>query len=192
MVKDIGAGPNNTDPRDLHQLQWSAPLFRQQHALAKRWHSGRHRTDNGHRLRDRPPRRRRLRSLFRREPTPTGNELWKTDGTVAGTVMVKDIDPGPGSGSRLTSSDRTASCSLWRTEPTHGAELWKTDGTTARDSPGEGHQSRQWSLVSLVLRRRRHEWHALLHSLGRNVRHRALAKRRHGSRHTTGRGHQPG
>ena len=27
----------------------------------------------------------------------TGRELWKSDGTAAGTTMVKDIVPGPGS-----------------------------------------------------------------------------------------------
>src|SRR5262249_15548304 len=26
----------------------------------------------------------------------TGNELWKSDGTEAGTVLVKDVNPGPG------------------------------------------------------------------------------------------------
>ena len=36
------------------------------------------------------------RRLFRRNDGITGYELWRTDGTAAGTVLVKDIIPGPG------------------------------------------------------------------------------------------------
>src|SRR4051812_26466550 len=36
--------------------------------------------------------------LFTATDTQTGSELWKTDGTVAGTARVKDINPGSGSG----------------------------------------------------------------------------------------------
>src|SRR5262245_14321839 len=33
--------------------------------------------------------------LFRADDGVTGTELWRTDGTEAGTVLVKDIVPGP-------------------------------------------------------------------------------------------------
>ncbi|WP_269613299.1 ELWxxDGT repeat protein [Prochlorococcus marinus] len=58
-------------------------------------------------------------------------ELWKTDGTEAGTVLVKDIYPGSdGSNpSNLTGVGNT----LYFTanDGTNGTELWKTDGTEA-------------------------------------------------------------
>ena len=63
-----------------------------------------------------------------------GYELWKSNGTNAGTVLVKDIQPdarggddyGPGS---LTGVGGT----LFFTadDGIHGSELWKSDGTKA-------------------------------------------------------------
>jgi ELWxxDGT repeat protein len=60
-----------------------------------------------------------------------GSELWKTDGTKAGTVMVKDINPG-----RFSSNPREATPSggtafFTAKDAIHGRELWKTDGTKA-------------------------------------------------------------
>ena len=60
-----------------------------------------------------------------------GRELWTSDGTEAGTVLVKDIRPG-GYGSDpayLTGVGDT----LFFTarDGTHGPELWKSDGTEA-------------------------------------------------------------
>ena len=61
-------------------------------------------------------------------------ELWKSDGTAAGTVMVKDIEPGVGaaSGSQpffLTNLNGTLFFSAY--DDAHGVELWKSDGTAA-------------------------------------------------------------
>ncbi len=60
-----------------------------------------------------------------------GDELWKTDGTVDGTVMVKDIQTGSGSSSPsdLVNVGRTLFFSA--NDGVNGQELWKTDGTTA-------------------------------------------------------------
>ncbi len=60
-----------------------------------------------------------------------GNELWVTDGTVAGTQLVADIDPG-----RLGSEPSTLKATtthFWFSARTlqHGRELWISDGTTA-------------------------------------------------------------
>ncbi len=70
-----------------------------------------------------------------------GYELWRSDGTEAGTVLVKDIHPGPGSGLR---TDTFARLRLYPYEgalyfgaadgfsgDAHGFEVWKTDGTEA-------------------------------------------------------------
>ncbi|MBI5507067.1 MAG: hypothetical protein HY899_19950 [Deltaproteobacteria bacterium] len=60
-----------------------------------------------------------------------GRELWKSDGTEGGTVMVKDIRPGPAGSSvvGLTRADHTLFFSA--DDGMHGSELWKSDGTEA-------------------------------------------------------------
>lgn len=60
-----------------------------------------------------------------------GMELWKSDGTVSGTVLVKDIWPGSsGSGvSNLTNVNGTLFFTA--SDPTNSFELWKSDGSAA-------------------------------------------------------------
>ncbi len=62
---------------------------------------------------------------------PHGTEIWKTDGSDAGTVVVKDIVPGSVSSfpDGLTVVGNTLYFSAFG--PTAGRELYKTDGTTA-------------------------------------------------------------
>src|SRR5947209_8369307 len=60
-----------------------------------------------------------------------GTELWKTDGTAAGTVIVDDIDPGT-LGSNPTSLTVVGSTLFFAaSDGVHGPELWESDGTTA-------------------------------------------------------------
>jgi ELWxxDGT repeat protein len=61
-----------------------------------------------------------------------GRELWKSDGTEAGTVLVKDIFPGTDSGSpgEMTIVNGTLFFSA-RDGLTTGWELWRSDGTAA-------------------------------------------------------------
>jgi ELWxxDGT repeat protein len=57
-------------------------------------------------------------------------ELWKSDGTAEGTVMVKDIYPGPTGGSspyQLLNANGTLFFNA--VDTSHGHELWKSDGT---------------------------------------------------------------
>ena len=58
-----------------------------------------------------------------------GDELWKSDGTEAGTTLVKDIRAGTGSSSPvyLTAVDGTLFFRAYT--PEGGYELWKSDGT---------------------------------------------------------------
>ncbi|MBL7716829.1 MAG: hypothetical protein JNL01_15290 [Bdellovibrionales bacterium] len=61
-----------------------------------------------------------------------GTELWKSDGTIAGTVLVKDIRTGAGSSSspsNLVNFGGTLFFSA--SDGTNGTELWKSDGTSA-------------------------------------------------------------
>ncbi len=60
-----------------------------------------------------------------------GRELWKTDGTAAGTVMVKDINPGAGDGFILPFIGLNSAFYFSATDGITGYELWKTDGTEA-------------------------------------------------------------
>ena len=68
--------------------------------------------------------------LFNANDGTNGRELWKSDGTAAGTVLLKDIkqngDSNPWylvnvNGVIFFSAD----------DGTHGRELWKSDGTAA-------------------------------------------------------------
>src|SRR5262249_50917705 len=62
-----------------------------------------------------------------------GRELWKSDGTAAGTVLFKDIDPGDGSGLFLESDLTVVGGTLFfrADDGVTGGELWKSGGTAA-------------------------------------------------------------
>lgn len=67
---------------------------------------------------------------------PNGNELWSTDGVVANTLVVKDINPS-GDGIDLDNSTylyTTAGLHFAGNDGVHGNELWKTNGTGAGTS----------------------------------------------------------
>jgi len=61
-----------------------------------------------------------------------GQELWKSDGTASGTVMVKDMNPGSADGFVYQTGQLTkAGGKLFFTasDGVHGVELWVSDGT---------------------------------------------------------------
>lgn len=58
-----------------------------------------------------------------------GCELWKTDGTVAGTGLVMDINPGPESASPDSLTAFAGKLFFSAEDGVHGRELWQSDGT---------------------------------------------------------------
>ena len=63
-----------------------------------------------------------------------GIELWKSDGTGAGTAMVKDVCPGACAGWPFGLTASNGTLYFVAQDGVHGRELWRTDGTTAGTS----------------------------------------------------------
>ncbi len=59
----------------------------------------------------------------------SGLELWATDGTEAGTVLVKDVNPGPAGSSPRGLAALGDEILFGATDPTRRSNLWKSDGT---------------------------------------------------------------
>lgn len=64
----------------------------------------------------------------------TGTELWRTDGTVAGTSLVSDLVPGTGSSGPSELARWGGKIYFQACSPSVGCELWTSDGTAAGTS----------------------------------------------------------
>ncbi len=64
-----------------------------------------------------------------------GSELWRSDGTAAGTALVADLCPGRCDGlpTRFTAAGGLLFFTAW--DPAQGTELWRSDGTAAGTFP---------------------------------------------------------
>ncbi len=61
----------------------------------------------------------------------SGNEIWKSDGTSAGTVLVKDVKPGAAGSVTSALANVNGTLFFVANEGTNGYELWKSDGTAS-------------------------------------------------------------
>jgi ELWxxDGT repeat protein len=61
----------------------------------------------------------------------SGFELWKSNGTAAGTVLVKDINPGSASSGARYLTNLNGTLFFTATNGVTGLELWKSNGTAA-------------------------------------------------------------
>ncbi len=72
-------------------------------------------------------------ALFYANDGSNGAQLWKTDGTEAGTQLIKNINPAGNAGSNSLFNSLIFKNKLYfdAADATTGSELWMTDGTTA-------------------------------------------------------------
>ncbi len=68
-------------------------------------------------------------TLLFRASDGAGAELWRSDGTAAGTARVRDIPPGAGSSEPRELTRVGSTVFFVADDGSRGAELWKTDGT---------------------------------------------------------------
>ena len=65
--------------------------------------------------------------FFARWAGGSGGELWKSDGTTAGTVLIKDINPGSGSSDPQHMTKVGSTVYFTADDGTNGRELWKVE-----------------------------------------------------------------
>ena len=73
--------------------------------------------------------------LFEAFESTHGSELWKTDGTIAGTVLVEDLLPGIGNGGPFPFGASGSIAILTATSSPNDREIWRSDGTPGGTFP---------------------------------------------------------
>lgn len=97
------------------------------------------------------------RALFTYGTAETGGEPWITDGTVDGTALLQDVNPGPESSNVVFGIEYGGKFFFTATSAKSGREVWTTDGTSdgttlfldiergsSGSSPGYWTRSRNW------------------------------------------------
>jgi len=67
--------------------------------------------------------------IFSAYETVNGSELWKSDGTDTGTVLIKDINPGIANSNVMNMVYYNGKIYFSADDGTNGREIWVTDGT---------------------------------------------------------------
>ncbi len=98
--------------------------------------------------------------IFAVDDGVSGVELWKSDGTAVGTVLVKDIDSGAAGSSPTNLTNVNGVVYFDAIDDSHGNELWKSDGTAAGTVLVKDIRSGTGSTSFGFLTK--HRWHALL------------------------------
>src|SRR5262245_31934145 len=73
--------------------------------------------------------------FFAATDTANGTELWTTDGTTAGTMLVRDIQLGPNSSAPDCLQVYQGKMIFTASEESTGTQLWTTDGTAEGTKP---------------------------------------------------------
>ena len=202
LVKDIdpgasarvAAGLTNVDGTLFFAADDGTPRPR---AVEERRHRGGHDARQGHQPRRRSSDPGNLTNVdgtlfFAANDGTHGGELWKSDGTAAGTKLVKDINPGAATLGSTSPTSRTSparSSSRPTTAPTASSSGRATAPRRARCSSRTSPRQPTELVPRLPDERRRH---AVLLGRRRHARRRAVEERRHRGRHHARQGHQPG
>ena len=123
--------------------------------MEERWNCLRHGDGQGYQTAEvaavLPPLSQPLATPSISEPTtePTEYELWKSDGTASGTVMVKDISSGSGSSSPY-SSQPLATPSISSRRRNQRIRIVEERWNCLRHGDGQGHLQRKWQQFSLL------------------------------------------
>jgi ELWxxDGT repeat protein len=80
-----------------------------------------------------------------------GTEIWRTDGTPAGTFLLKDICPGACSPSPRTLTSSNGLLFFFADDPLSGPGLWKSDGTPGGTSLVKGDINQRQSFEAFLL-----------------------------------------
>lgn len=137
LVRDIWPGPGGGGPRGLRAIQGRVVFLAFQPQLGTLPYGSDGTFDGTRPLRsdltsnDDPVAAAGTVFLLANHPA-TGTELWKTDGTQLGTVLVRDIVPGPGQPQiSFMVAHQTMLVFVVTSQTTGSQELWSSDGTLA-------------------------------------------------------------